>query len=114
MKPNVEKAVTSKTDRISMRMYPKDFEVLDHWSKRHGMDRTEFLVTAMYHYIKWCNQDYDLPTAEIQRLNQLTDAVNNLAASQAAMQQTVVQGFDTLIGMSHGPNYLVEDEKGDL
>lgn len=105
---------SSKTERHSMRMYPQDFEALAYWSKQYGVDRTEFLVTAMHHYIKWKNQDFDIPTAEIQRLNQMTDAVNSLISSQDALQKTVVQGFDTILGMSHGPSYLNEDETGDL
>lgn len=106
--------VASKTDRLNMRMYPADFEFLTYWSDRYGMDRSEFLITAMRHYVKHRNQDYDLPTAEIQRLNQMVDAVNNLAANQEALQTTIVNGFDALMGLARGDNYLNDEEDGKL
>lgn len=107
-------ARAQKTDRHSMRLYPQDYDALAYWSERFEMDKTELLVTAMYHYIKYRNGDYDLPVAEIQRLNQLTDTVKSLVSSQEALQKTVVSGLDALIGISRGENYLVEDESGEL
>ncbi|PAE87672.1 hypothetical protein [Shouchella clausii] len=103
-----------KTDRHNMRMYPEDYEFLVYWADRFGMEQTEFLITAMYHYVKWRNQDYDLPTAEIQRLNQLVDAVQNLAVSQEHLEKSVVNGMDAMLGIIRGENYLVEKEDGDL
>lgn len=97
-----------------MRLYPDDFNALVYWSERFGMDRTEFLVTAMYHYIKWRNQDFDLPTAEVQRLNQLVDALRSLTASHEHLEQSVVNGFDAMLGIIRGDNYLVEKENGEL
>ena len=113
--PSVNAAMRdSKSERHSMRMYPDEFNRLVYWSERHGMDRTEFLVAAMDHYIKWLNQDYDLPTAEIQRLNQMIDAVQNMAINQANLQSTVTNGFDAMLGIIRGDNYLVEKEEGEL
>lgn len=106
--------VESKTERINMRMYPSDFEFLTYWSDRYDMDRSEFLMTAMRHYVKHRNQDYDLPTAEIQRLNQMIDAVQNLAQNQASLQTTIVNGFDALMGLARGDNYLNDKEDGEL
>lgn len=107
-------ARSQKTERHSMRLYPEDYDTLTYWSERYAMDKTEFLVTAMYHYVKHRNGDYDLPVAEIQRLNQLVDVVGSLVSSQEALQKTVVSGLDSLIGISRGDNYLVEDESGEL
>ncbi|MCR6108719.1 hypothetical protein HXA34_20695 [Salipaludibacillus agaradhaerens] len=103
-----------KTERHNMRMYPEDYNYLSYWSDRFGMDQTDFLINAMYHYVKWRNQDYELPTAEIQRLNQMIDAVQNLAVNQQHLEKSVVNGFDAMLGIIRGDNYLVEDEDGDL
>lgn len=105
-----EKAREQKSERHSMRLYPQDFDALVYWAERYEMDRTEFLVTAMHHYIRWRNGDYDLPNAEIQRLNQLTDSVTSLVASQEALQRTVVSGFSGMMGVVRGDNYLVEPD----
>jgi len=103
-----------KKERHNMRMYEEDYQKLVYWSDRFGMDRTEFLICAMHHYIKWKNGDYDLPSAEIQRLNQMVDAVNNLAVNQENLQRTIISGFDAMMGIIRGSNYLVEDEDGSL
>lgn len=104
----------SKSERFSMRMYGDDYNRLVYWADRFGMDKTELLVASMDHYIRWKNGDYDLPSAEIQRLNQLIDAVQNLITQQQEMMKMFVSGFDAIIGMARGDNYLVDDENGDL
>lgn len=103
-----------KEKRHSMRMHTKDFERMAYWSEQYGMDRTEFLITSMNHYIKWRNQDYDLPTAEIQRLNQMVDAMNNLASRQENLENSVINGFDAILGIFRGDNYLLEKEDGEM
>lgn len=104
----------NKTERVSMRMYQDDYNKLVYWSEAFGMDKTELLITAMHHYIKWRNGDYDLPNAEIQRLNQMIDAVNNLVVSHEHLEKSVINGFDAMLGIIRGDNYLVEKEDGDL
>ncbi|MCC2249013.1 hypothetical protein JUJ52_03450 [Virgibacillus sp. AGTR] len=105
---------SKKTGRHNMRMYPEDHNFLVYWSDRFGMEQTEFLITAMYHYVKWRNQDYELPTAEIQRLNQMVDAIQNLVVSNEHLEKSVVNGFDAMLGIIRGDNYLVEKEDGEL
>lgn len=106
--------VLSKTHRVNMRMYEADYNKLTYWSDAFGMGRTELLLEAMRHYIAHRNKDYDLPAAEIQRLNQMVDAVNNLATNQALLQQTLVNGLDALLGIARGDNYLSDKEDGSL
>ena len=110
----VIKEGANKTERHSMRMHPTDYGKLVYWSEQFGMDRTEFLITSMYHYIKWRNGDYDLPTAETQRLNQMIDAVQLLATNQANLEGSVINGFDAMLGIIRGENYLVEEDNGEL
>lgn len=107
-------AKNGKSARYSMRMYDEDYHLLNYWSDAFGVDKSEFLVDAMRHYIKWKNQDYDLPTAERQRLNQLIDTIDNLAIRQRHVESAVTTGFDSVLGIMHGANYLVEDEDGQL
>jgi len=103
-----------KTERHNMRLYPADSQFLVYWADQFGMDQTEFLITAMRHYVKWRNQDYELPTAEIQRLNQMVDAVQSLVVSHEHLEKSVVNGFDAMLGIIRGDNYLVEEEDGEL
>jgi len=111
-KKGVERA--KKTGRHNMRLYPADSQFLVYWADQFGMDQTEFLIIAMRHYVKWRNQDYELPTAEIQRLNQMVDAVQSLVVSHEHLEKSVVNGFDAMLGIIRGDNYLVEEEDGEL
>jgi len=104
----------NKSERHNMRLYKDDFNMLVYWADRFGMDRTEFLITAMYHYIKWRNQDYELPPMEVQRLNQMVDAIQNLVVNQSNLENTVINGFDAMLGIIRGDNYLVEKDEGTL
>lgn len=114
LKQDRQNARKKKTERHNMRMYPEDFNFLVYWADRFGLDQAELLIQAMYHYVKWRNQDYDLPTAEMQRLNQLVDSIENLATRQEHLEKTVHSGFDAMLGIIRGDNYLVEDEDGSL
>ena len=60
------------------------------------------------------NLDYDLPTLEIARLNELVDQVAALAKNSANLERVVTTGFDSLIGLTRGDNYLLDDEDGEL
>lgn len=104
----------NKSARHNMRLYQDDYNMLVYWSEQFGMDRTEFLLASMHHYIRWRNQDYDLPTAEVQRLNQMIDAVNNLAVRQESLEKTAISGFNSMLGIIRGDNYLVDEEDGSL
>lgn len=104
----------SKSERHSMRLYPDDFQKLVYWADQFDMDRTEFLIASMHHYIKWRNQDYDLPTAEIQRLNQVVDGLQSLVVSQGSLEQSFTSGINALLGIIRGENYLVDEEDGEL
>ncbi|MGX1266764.1 hypothetical protein RKD55_004708 [Rossellomorea marisflavi] len=113
-KPEKGGGRAKKTERHNMRLYPADSQFLVYWADQYGMDQTEFLITAMRHFVKWKNQDYDLPTAEIQRLNQMVDAVENLVVSTNHLEKSVVNGFDAMLGIIRGDNYLIEEEDGEL
>ena len=46
-------------------------------------------------------------------MNQLTEAVQALTKSQESLERVVTSGFDTLIGLTNGDNYLADlDERG--
>lgn len=106
---------TVNKDRpFSMRMYAEDYDKLDYWSEKYEMTRAELLVVAMNHYIGWRNGDYDLPRAERQRLNQLTDAIASLIVTNEHLETSIISGFNSMLGIIRGENYLVEKETGDL
>lgn len=103
-----------KSARASMRLLSEDKAFIAYWAQVYDMDSTELMMRAVRHYVGWKNQDFDLPTAETQRLNQLIDAMENMASSNDRLANTVTNGFDAMMGIMRGDNYLLEPENGDL
>lgn len=60
------------------------------------------------------NGDYDLPTLEIARLGQLIDQMASLSTNVANLERVTVTGFDSLMGLTRGDNYLLDDEDGEI
>lgn len=100
--------------RISTTLSEPTFQRVKYWAEKHGVSINEYLADAAETAIKHENRDYDLPTLEIQRLNQLIDAITVLSSNSQSLEQTVISGFDSLLGLTRGDNYLLEDEDGEL
>lgn len=68
------------------------------------MNQSELVAVAVAHYINFRMKDYDLPPAEIQRLNQLVDGMNVMASNMEALDKTVSTGFQSLLNVLYGPS----------
>lgn len=100
--------------RMTLRLPEDEYERLQYWAARREMSVNEYMAEALQQAIKRENQDYDLPTAEIARLNQLVDVVTNLSSNIKSLEDVTVSGFDSLLGLTRGDNYLLEHEDGEL
>ena len=47
-------------------------------------------------------------------MNQLVDVVTNLSSNIKSLEDVTVSGFDSLLGLTRGDNYLLEHEDGEL
>ena len=83
---------------------------LAYWSERKGLTKTEYVQDAIDHMIMWENKDYDLPTAEVARLNQLVDGLYNLSSRVSSLEKVIISGFESLLGLTRGDNYLLEED----
>ena len=95
-------------DRITLRMEPEDTLKLDYWAERAGLSRNEFVLRMLERWIDIENGNYQLPTLEIQRLNQLIESQSVMSRNMQALEQVVINGFDSLLGLTRGDNYLLE------
>lgn len=102
------------TERIAFRIPETTAEKLRYWSAKRGMSMNEYVLDAIRRQIAWENQDYPLPTLEQARLNQLVAGFNQLAANQGNLERIITAGFDSLLGLTRGENYLIDDEDGEL
>lgn len=104
----------SASERVALRLHPDVKQRVEYWAGRHNMSANEYMANAVEDAIRRENQDYDLPTLEIARLNQLVDEISALARNSANLERVVTAGFDSLIGLTRGDNYLLDDEEGEI
>ena len=100
--------------RKTLRFHPDTVERVKYWCAKRGLDENDYLVLAVEEKIARENGDYNLPSLEAQRLNQLIDEQKANSASIASLEQIVVSGFDSLLGLTRGDSYLLDAESGEL
>ena len=103
-----------QTHRVTVTITEEKFKLLEYWADKHDISINEYLGDAIDTAIAYENRDYDLPTLEVQRLNQLVDAMAVLSTNVKALESTVNSGLGSLIGLTRGDNYLLEHEDGDI
>ena len=103
----------AKTQRLTLRMSEKEADILKYWADKEGISRSDFMSEALMHYVGFLNHDFDIPSATVERLNQLIDVISLLASNQENLESTIIDGFDSILGISRGANYLL-DEDGEL
>jgi len=106
---------TEKRSGMFIRLSADDKQRVQYWADRRGFaSANEYVAEAVAEKIRRENQDYELPTLEIARLNQLIDEIKALSTNQANLEMVITKGFDSLIGLTRGGNYLLDDEDGEL
>lgn len=104
----------NKMIRMSVPVDEETHQRIRYWAEKKGLSLSEYVREAIDMMIAYENGDYDLPTLEAQRLNQIIDALTVLSDNQASMERMMQSGFDSLLGLTRGDNYLLEDDSGDL
>lgn len=100
--------------RITVRISEDDYERLKYWAAKKQLTVNEYVQDSIDQAIKRENGDYDLPAAETARLNQLIDVVTELSSNVRSLEDVTTSGFDSLLGLTRGDNYLLEHENGEL
>ena len=115
--PIMANGVTAKTPdihRLTLRINEDDYQRLRYWAARSGISANDYMIEALLAQIRRENGDYDIPTAEVARLNQLVDLVTGLSSNIKSLENVTISGFDSLLGLTRGDNYLLEQEDGDI
>lgn len=100
---------------IFVRLSDDDKQRARYWADKRGFSSVgEYISEAVAEKIRRENLDYDLPTLEIARLNQLVDEMKANSTNLANLERVITQGFDSLIGLTRGDNYLLDEEDGEL
>ena len=93
--------------RVTATISDDQFERLKYWAKKRGLSINEYLNESLDHMIRYENRDYDLPELEVQRLNQLIDSQAVLSSNVKSLEEVVIHGFDSLLNLTRGDNYLI-------
>lgn len=104
----------SKSKRVTATLNGDEHAQLVYWAARKEMTINEFILYAIQLAIRHENGDYELPMLEQQRLNQILDMITVLSSNAQSLEQIVISGFDSLLGLTRGDNYLIENEDGDI
>ena len=110
----VEKNTMQGTHRITATIDETQYQRVLFWAEANHLSVNEFLKESIDFYIKRQNGDYDLPTLEIARLNQVVGVVATLSANVQSLEDITTRGFGSLLGLTRGNNYLLQDEDGEL
>lgn len=86
-----------------------DLAKIEYWADIRKQSVSEFLNSAASLYIKFINEDYDIPTLEQQRLNQLIDSQERVAIRLQQLEKTVKSSTATMVRSTNGRNYLEND-----
>lgn len=100
--------------RLTLRFSDDDFLKLQHWARKRDMSVNDFVREAVEFRINWLLKDYDLAPMEVERLNQLVDIVTVLSQNIHSLEGVVTSGFDSLLGLTRGDNYLLDEDGGDM
>jgi hypothetical protein len=111
-----EKVTEPVLDRVrkAIRLHPDTVQRVGYWSAKRELSENEYMALAIEEKIARENGDYELPTLEQLRLAQMIDEIKALSTNAANLELVVVSGFDSLIGLTRGDSYLLDDENGEL
>ena len=108
-------SATVDSKRRTLRLSVEDDEKLEYWARKEGYSVNAFIPVLLEQYIGIANGNYQLPTLEVQRLNQLVDSMASMSRNMQSLESIVISGFDSLLGLTRGDNYLLEsDETGEV
>ncbi len=99
--------------RVTAVLSPDEMERVKYWAASHGVSVNEYVRSAVEGAIRRENRDYDLPTLEVARLNQLVDAIGAMSMNLRNLEHVVVNGFDQFVRLTRGENYLDLHEDQD-
>lgn len=104
--PKQQKRVTAVIDE-------DEYQRVAYWAQSRDMSVNEYIRYALDLTIRRENKDYDLPTLEVARLNQLVENIQVLSLNVGSLERTLIAGLDSLLRMTRGENYLTDTEGSD-
>lgn len=106
---------TDKTQyRTTIRLSSELYQRVKYWAEKKELSINDYLLDCIDCCIKRENGDYDLPTLETARLNQLIDRMESLSENMKSLESVVTDGFGSLIKLAEGDSYLLDEDGSDV
>lgn len=103
------------TVRVTLRLPAEDYDKLTALAEHNKLSINKFVSDIIDFYQLTHYGNYELPSLEIQRLNQIVERLDRLELSHKTLTKIVVDSFSDLLKLTHGDNYLLEaEETGDF
>lgn len=100
-KKNQARANQVRKKSLHIEVTESQLAQIDYFQRKGGFEhRNDFILATIDQYIKFANGDYQLPSAEIARLNQLIAAISLLTDEQRNLRNAVNNGFTTILRLS--------------
>lgn len=107
-------AGTERAHRFTIAVDADTWERVRYWAKRRSLTPNDYAREALFAQLAREAGDYDLPTAEQARLNQLVDVITSQQSSFENLERVVTSGFASLLGLARGDSNYLLDEDGEL
>lgn len=99
--------------RVTVRMSQQEYDQIKHFANREDVSVNQFILNSCEHYQNWILKDFDVPTAMVQRQNQMVESINRLNSTQANLVKTITYFTDTFFNVTGTKDLLNHDEGGD-
>ncbi|MUU73396.1 hypothetical protein GK109_19540 [Pseudarthrobacter sp. GA104] len=113
--PGVDHNGNDRRERAFTRLSRDEKQRAEYWADRRDYDSVnEYIAEAVAEKIERENLDFDIPDILTARINQVIDELKAVSTNTANLERVVTMGFDSLIGLTRGDNYLLDEENGEL
>ena len=90
------------------------FEKAGDWEAKAGLSANEYMAEAVEEKIARESGDYDVPSFMDKRFSQIIDELKALSTNVASLEVVTVAGNDTIMNLTRGDSYLLDDDDGEL
>lgn len=103
-------AISADKRRVTATIPDTLYTQLSYWATKNNVSVNEYIAESIELSIRHELKDYDIPTMEIGRMNQLIDVITGLSQNIESLETVTTSGFDSLLNLTRGDNYLFEDD----
>jgi hypothetical protein len=112
---SVDQSGNDRRERVFTRLSKDEKQRAEYWAQRRGFPSVnEYVAEAVAEKIRRENLDFDIPDILTARINQVVDELKAVSTNVANLERVSTMGFDSLIGLTRGDNYLLDNEDGEL